>query len=79
MQYALIILIVAIGIVSFFYPRIKSIVLSSTNKGSKADYQKLKRDIESAIDSDDEALARYDELYTTFIAYNKLIRKNDQA
>ena len=60
MQYALIILIVAIGIVSFFYPKIKNIVLSSTNRGSRADYQKLKKDIESAIDSDDEALARYD-------------------
>ena len=45
MQYALIILIVAIGIVSFFYPKIKNIVLSSTNKGSKADYQKLKKDM----------------------------------
>ena len=79
MQYAVIFLIVAVGIVSFFYPKIKNIVLSSTNRGSKADYQKLKKDIESAIDSDDEALARYDELYTTFIAYNKLLRNNDQA
>ena len=79
MQYAVIFLIVAVGIISFFYPRIKNIVLSSTNKGSKADYQKLKRDIESAIDSDDKALARYDELYTTFIAYNELLRDNDQA
>ena len=79
MQYALIILIVAIGIVSFFYPKIKNIVLSSTNKGSKADYQKLKKDIESAVERDDEALAKYDELYTTFIAYNELLRDNDQA
>lgn len=79
MQYAVIFLIVAVGIISFFYPRIKNIVLSSTNKGSKADYQKLKRDIESVIDSDDKALARYDELYATFIAYNELLRDNDQA
>jgi len=79
MQYALIILIVAIGIVSFFYPRIKNIVLFSTNRGSRADYQKLKKDIESAVERDDEALAKYDELYTTFIAYNELLRSNDQA
>ena len=79
MQYALIILIVAIGIVSFFYPRIKNIVLSSTNRVSEADYQKLKKDIESAVERDDEALAKYDELYTTFIAYNELLRDNDQA
>lgn len=79
MQYALIILIVAIGIVSFFYPIIKNIVLSSTNRGSRADYQKLKKDIESAVERDDEALAKYDELYTTFIAYNELLRSNDQA
>ena len=42
---------------SGFYPKIKNIVLSSTNKGSKADYQKLKKDIESAVERDDEALA----------------------
>ena len=79
MQYAVIFLIVAVGIVSFFYPRIKNIVLSSTNRGSRANYQQLKKDIESAIYSVDEALAKYDELYATFIAYNELLRNNDQA
>ena len=53
MKYALIFLIVCIGIVSFFYPIIKKVLLSSAKKGSREDYIKLKAEIEKAIESDD--------------------------
>ena len=76
MKYALIFLIV--GIVSFFYPKIKKVLLSSAKKGSKEDYIKLKAEIENAIESDDEALEAYDALYTTMIEYNELLRSSGQ-
>lgn len=78
MKYALIFLIVCIGIVSFFYPKIKKVLLSSAKKGSKEDYIKLKAEIEKAIESDDEALEAYDALYTTMFEYNELLRNNGQ-
>lgn len=78
MKYALIFLIVGIGIVSFFYPKIKKVLLSSAKKGSKEDYIKLKAEIEKAIESDDEALEAYDALYTTMLEYNELLRDNGQ-
>ena len=67
MKYALIFLIVCIGIVSFFWSKIKKVLLSSAKKGSKEDYIKLKAEIEKAIESDDEALEAYDALYTTML------------
>ena len=78
MKYALIFLIVGIGIVSFFYPKIKKVLLSSAKKGSREDYRKLKAEIENAIESDDEALEAYDALYTTMLEYNELLRDNGQ-
>ena len=78
MKYALIFLIVGIGIVSFFWPKIKKVLLSSAKKGSREDYIKLKADIEKAIESDDEALEAYDALYTTMLEYNELLRDNGQ-
>ncbi len=78
MKYALIFLIVGIGIVSFFYPKIKKVLLSSAKKGSREDYIKLKAEIENAIESDDEALETYDALYTTMLEYNELLRNNGQ-
>lgn len=78
MKSVLIILIVGIGIVSFFYPKIKKVLLSSAKKGSKEDYRKLKAEIEKAIESDDEALEAYDALYTTMLEYNELLRDNGQ-
>lgn len=78
MKYALIFLIVGIGIVSFFWPKIKKVLLSSAKKGSKEDYIKLKAEIEKAIESDDEALEAYDALYTTMFEYNELLRNNGQ-
>ena len=78
MKYALIFLIVGIGIVSFFWPKIKKVLLSSAKKGSKEDYRKLKAEIEKAIESDDETLEAYDALYTTMLEYNELLRDNGQ-
>ena len=78
MQYLLIIIIVIIGIVSFLYPKIKKIIFSSTVSGSREDYLKLKKDIENAIERDDESLEPYDALYSAFIEYNELLRKSNQ-
>lgn len=78
MKYTLIILIAGIGIFCFFYPKIKKVLLSSAKNGSKEDYLKLKSDIENAIESDDEALEAYDDLYTTMLEYNELLRDDGQ-
>lgn len=79
MRYALIFLLFAIGVVSFLYPKIKKILLASAKRSSREDYKKLKKDIENALESDDEALEPYEALYSAMLEYNEQLRSSEQA
>lgn len=78
MQYFLIILLAAVGLFCFLYPKIKKTVISTTNYSAKNDYHKLKKDIEDSIINEDEDYPMYNELYNMLQDYNNILIDTNQ-